>query len=233
MDHGEAIKMMAAERYLLEELTQEERASFEQHAFDCQECAMDLRAGAAFMKEAKAQLAEPAMQSSTPPVAASSRPESKKKNWSFLWRPVFALPAFAVMLTVLAYQNFSTIPGLRRAADEPRIQQAIAIHAGTRGSSHTPVPADRAEGLALSIELPQSSAYSSYVFELYDPNGKQAWTRTIARSNTDSGDDSAVSLVVPGSGLFEGSYTLNILGVTPQSGRVEIDRRVLDVHFEN
>ena len=49
MDHGEALQMMAAERYLLDELTPEERDAFELHMFGCHECALDLRAGAAFM----------------------------------------------------------------------------------------------------------------------------------------------------------------------------------------
>ena len=56
MDHSQAVEQMAAERYLLNELTPEAREAFEEHFFDCPECAMDLRAAAAFVDEAKAQL---------------------------------------------------------------------------------------------------------------------------------------------------------------------------------
>ena len=71
MDHTDAVQQMTAERYLLEELTPEERNRFEEHAFDCPECALDLRAGAAFVDEAKAQLPEleakqPATRNGTP-----------------------------------------------------------------------------------------------------------------------------------------------------------------------
>jgi hypothetical protein len=229
MEHSEAVQQMTAERYLLDELTPEEREAFEQHVFDCPECALDLRAGSVFITEAKAQLPELVSQSST--RATPTRPAAKKSRWSFWWQPAFAVPAFAVMMTVIAFQNVSTIPSLRRAAGEPRIVESTAIHLGTRGSAHTTVPADRTEGLALSIELPQSSAYSSFVFDLYDPKGKQVWTRTVARSNPDTGDDGIVSLVIPGPGLLQGSYTLSISGITPQTSRVEIDRRVLDVLF--
>jgi hypothetical protein len=232
MDHGEALQMMAAERYLLDELTPEERNEFELHMFGCQECALDIRAGAAFIREAKTQLTEmePKTSAAIPDRPAPAKPEPKKKPWSFLWQPAFAMPAFAVMLAIIAYQNFSAIPSLRRAASEPKVLYSNPIHLGTRGTAHTAVQADRKDGLALSLDLPQSSSYSSYVFELYDPNGKQFWTHAVSRG---TGDESIVSLVIPGSELRPGSYTLAISGMTSENKRVEIDRRILDVQFEN
>jgi hypothetical protein len=232
MEHGEALKMMAAERYLLDELTPEERDAFELHMFGCQECAIDLRAGAAFISEAKAQLSELDTQPSRS-VSAKTAPktnDSKKKGWSFLWQPAFALPVFAVMLAVIAYQNFSAIPSLRRAASEPTVLYSNPIHLGTRGATHNTVQADPNAGLALSLEAPPSSTYSSFVFELYDPSGKQFWSHAV---NRPTGEESIVSLLIPASGLRPGSYTLAISGVTSQNERVEIDRRVLDVQFNN
>ena len=218
--------MMAVERYLLDELTPEERDAFELHMFGCQECALDIRVGSAFITEAKALLPK----LDAPARPAPQKPESKKRAWSFLWQPAFAVPVFAAMLAVIAYQNFSAIPALRRAASEPKILYSNPIHIGTRGGAHTTVQADRKEGLALSLDLPQSSAYSSFVFELYDPDGKQFWAHAVSRGTE---DDSIVSLVIPGSGLRSGSYTLAISAMTPRNERVEIDRRVLDVKFEN
>jgi len=233
MNHSEATQNMAAERYLLDELTPEEKEAFEQHVFDCPECALDLRAGSVFITEAKAQLPELAARASAT-TPAPANPAAKRNRWSFWLKPAFAMPAFAVMLLVIAYQNVSTIPALRTAAGEPRILRSTAIHLGTRGGAHTPVAADRTEGLALSIALPQTAAYSSYVFELYDPKGKQVWTRTVAATTADSGDDGIVSLVIPGSGLLEDSYTMGVSGITPQStAPVEIDRRILDVQFNH
>ena len=232
MDHGEALNMMAAERYLLDELTPEERDAFELHLFGCQECALDLRVGAAFIQEAKSILPELKSQPSlsVPDKLPAKSSKERRKGWSFLWRPAFALPVFALMLAVIAYQNFSAIPSLRRAASEPRILYSNPIHVGTRGAAHTAVQADRTQGFALSLDLPQSSDYSSIVFALYDAHGKQFWTHTVGRP---AEDESIVSLVVPSSGLQPGAYTLAISGVTPQNERVEIDRRVLDVQFKN
>jgi Putative zinc-finger len=229
MDHSEAIKQMAAERYLLDELPPEARDDFEEHAFDCPECSVDLRAGAAFISEAKIQLPTLSSPVSEPTPPRQLRPTPKKRNWSFWWQPSFALPVFAVLLGVIAYQNLT----LRRTAEEPRVLRTTSIHAGTRGSAHVPVPADRTQGLALSIELPQTSTYASYAFELYDPSGKKIWSKTMTSSNQGSGDESTVSLIIPGQGLRAGSYSLNTFGLTANGDRTEIDRHALDVQFGN
>ena len=52
MNHSEALKEMAAERYLLDELSPEARDAFEEHMFDCPDCALDVRSGSAFIGEA-------------------------------------------------------------------------------------------------------------------------------------------------------------------------------------
>jgi len=225
--------MMAVERYLLDELTPEEKDAFEKHLFDCSECALDLRTGAAFVTEARSQLAEMDRQPASPPAGQVVGTHRSKKGWLFLLRPAFVAPAFAAMLAVIAWQNLSTIPSLRTAATEPTLLPFNQIHAGTRGSSHTAIQANRVAGFALAMELPQSSAYSSYSFALNDPGGKQVWSGNLAVSNPAAGEENVVSLVVPGKALTQGSYSLSIFGITPQSGRVEIDRRVLDVQFDN
>ncbi len=47
MEHKTAIKTLAAERYLLGEMPDEERDEFEAHYFTCTECAEEVRHAAA------------------------------------------------------------------------------------------------------------------------------------------------------------------------------------------
>jgi Putative zinc-finger len=232
MDHNEAIEQMAAERYLLNELTPELRDAFEEHAFNCPECALDLRAGSTFISLAKAEL--PGLVEASPGDSQPepTRPLKKRIDWHSWLRPAFAIPAFAALLAVVSYQNLSTIPSLRKAASEPSLLPSVSFHAGTRGSAHTSVGADRTHGAALSIELPQDSGYASYAFELYDPQGKQLWARSITASQAGSSGDGAVSLSIPGVELVQGSYALTISGTDSKGARTEIDRRVLDIHFD-
>ena len=229
MNHNEAIKEMAAERYLLNELTPELRDAFEEHAFDCPECSLDLRAGSAFINIAKVELPELVAAPSTPSQPEPARPIKKRINWQSWLRPAFAVPAFAALLALVSYQNLATIPSLRKAASEPSILPSTAFHAGTRGSAHTPVNADRTHGAVLSIELPQDSGFASYGFDLYDPQGKQLWTRSVP---SPQGANGTVSLLIPGAGLMPGSYTLAISGTDAKGARTEVDRRILDIHFD-
>ena len=49
MNHNEAVREQAVERYLLGELPEDARARFEEHFFDCALCAADLKDGAVFV----------------------------------------------------------------------------------------------------------------------------------------------------------------------------------------
>jgi hypothetical protein len=228
MDHDEAVRQMAVERYLLNELTPEVRDSFEEHAFDCAECSLDLKSAAAFVSAAKVEL--PKLISSS---RAESRPVAAKKASSMFWmRPAFAIPAFAALLVLVCYQNLSTIPSLKNAASLPKVLPSVAFHAGTRGNGHIPIDTDRTQGIVLSIQLPPDSGYASYAFTLYDPEGKQLWSRNQTAAKGIS-SDGVVSLVIPGGGLVRGSCTLATAGIDVHGARTEIDRHVLDVHFND
>src|SRR5665213_1326616 len=98
MDHQDAIRSMAVEKYLLNELSPELRDDFEEHYFDCPECAANLRATAAFLDAAKAELKAVSVSTPSPSTAT-------KRRFTLLWRPAFALPAaLAASLLVIAYQ---------------------------------------------------------------------------------------------------------------------------------
>jgi hypothetical protein len=232
MEHEQAVQQMAVEQYLLDELSPELREEFEEHLFDCAECSLDLRAGATFVEEAKLQL--PNLVSSAP--ATAPRPEPKRIDWLAwmkpLMRPAFAAPVFAALLLVIGYQNFATIPSLRSAVAQPRLAPWVSFHTDTRGDAHLSVPADPAQGAVLLIQIPGDSGYASYSFDLYDPQGKRVWTQTAAATSQEAMGGGAFSLTIPGAGLAQASYTLVVSGVTPQGGRTEIDRRILDIHLD-
>ena len=240
MEHSEAVELMATERYLLGELSPDQREAFEAHFFECYECALDVRAEAAFLKEAKVQLPQMTPAVSSAPVSGvparpvAAKPEPKQREW-FAWlRPAWAVPAFAALLVVIGYQNLATIPGLRSAAETPRVAPWATLHVGTRAGAETPLTADRKTGATVLItDLPggESSAGSGYAwfaFDLTNPAGKLYWSQNV---KAQPGGDGAVSLTIPGKGLQEGVYTLTIAGITPEGSRTEVERRLLNVRF--
>jgi len=241
MDHAEAREQMLAEKYLLNELPPEIRDAFEEHFFDCPECAFDIRAGAAFMDEAKAQLPALTAASSPQGSGAGTGLPDKKRNGRFSlsawWKPlfaspVFAAPVFATLLLVVGYQNLVTYPAMRMAMTEPRLLPSVALHTGSRGSTHTVAQADRKQGVALVVDVPEQAAYASYAVDLYNPQGKLAWTRKISAAEIGT-DDGTLTVAIPGPGLMEGTYSLAISGISPADQRTEIARRAFDIHFNN
>lgn len=237
MDHSQAVQQMAAERYLLNELTPEAREAFEEHLFDCHECALDVRAGAAFVDEAKIQLPDliaehPAPISQPRPAPA---PNAKKRNaWLNWWRPAFAVPAFAALLLVVGYQNLVTYPALRNSAERPRLVPVVPMHGATRGAAHVSVNADRTNGVALPIDLtpePGLEAFASYSFQLYDPAQKLVWTSTASLPNGNDGPDQRLSLEIPGGMLREGSFTVAVSGTGPHGEITPLERFVFDIHL--
>jgi len=231
---------MAAEKYLLDELTPDLRDAFEEHMFDCPECAFDIRAAASFVNEAKVQLPELTAADSVPfaeTAGFKTNAPNKRRDWMGWLRPLFASPmiagpVFAALLLVVGYQNLVTYPALRMAATEPRLLSSISIHAGTRGGERSEVQAVRKQGVLVQVELPEHTAFTTYVVDLYDPEGKLAWTQNISVASNGADGDS-LSLMIPGEGLRQGAYSMAVSGVSVTGQRMEIERHTFDIHLTN
>jgi hypothetical protein len=230
MNHSEAVKQMAAERYLLEELTPDARDAFEEHLFDCPECALDVRCGTSFIGEAKAQL--PNFDLGSPAAKKISLPRERDKQ-RFAWlRPAFAVPVMATLLVVVGYQNLVTLPALHSSVNQPRIVQIAPLYGATRGGSHAAITVDPVNGIALPIDLPLDSAaagYSTFSFELSNAQGKSVWTGSVPVPAQNGSSDMQLSVIVPGGMLENGTYTLTVSGVDPHGTRNAIGRYVFDV----
>jgi hypothetical protein len=222
MDHTESTRLMAAEKYLLGELTLEQREEFEEHFFGCQECALDVRAGAALVEHSKVVLAEPvAVSQVRTPVAAKPGP--------FAWlRPAFVVPLLAVLLVVVGYQNLVTYPQLKQLASSPQILPWASINVSTRGASATQISTHPGEGFHLLVNIPPDSHFASYTFDLSSPSGRLEWSRTVPATSSDE----ARSIYVPGANQEQGIYTLAVRGNTAANGNSDLGRYSIDVQIQ-
>jgi hypothetical protein len=224
MDHDEAVRTKVTERYLLNELDPELRDQFEEHLFDCQDCALDVRAAAMFVEQSKAILSEHA---DAVPVRAPL-PVPKTSGW-FAWlRPAFAVPVLALLLAVIGYQNFVTVPQLKMAVNTPQVLPWASINVSTRGATPTQVSARMGEGFNLLVSIPPESRYISYKFELYNPAGKLEWSRIIPAASVDD----TRSIYVPGANREQGTYTLAVHGINAAGEATELSRSPLELRIQ-
>lgn len=224
MDHNEAVRQNATERYLLDELEPEVRDQFEEHLFDCQDCALDLRAGAMFVEQSKVILAEPALHTG---VKQSVKATSKAGRFAW-FRPAFAVPMLALLLAVIGYQNLVTYPKLTATANQPQVGPWASVNVSTRGASDAVIKARAGEGFGLILNLPPGDGFASYAVDLYNPAGKLEWSGPLAAAPADEGRQ----LYIPGRDRLAGTYTLVVFGMTPAGERKEISRNSIELHIQ-
>lgn len=226
MDHDVVVRLKMTERYLLGELDPEARDEFEEHFFDCSDCALDVRAGALFVEQSKIVLAE-----KSEPVSAGlpvAVPIPAKSEW-FAWlRPAFTAPLMVLLLAVIGYQNLVTYPQMQQALNSPRVLRWASVNVGTWGSGGPVIPAHVGEGFLLFVRIPPDGSYSSYVADLHNPAGKLEWSIPIPASSAQ--DQWPVQ--VPGAKRAAGSYILIVRGVTAAGESKEVGRASFELQIQ-
>jgi len=215
MDHTEATQLGAVEKYLLDELSPELRDQFEEHYFDCQECATDLRATTAFIEAAKREF-------TARPVARVSAPASNKRL--FQW-PAILTPALAASLLVIGYQNVIVYPhmeGQLARLEAPAILPTLSlVSSNSRGGPAASITVKDGAPYLVSFDIPAQASYAGYTCQLYTHGGVLAWQIQISSQAAKD----TVTISAPAGDRPAGAYTLVIQGNSgPSSTGVEIVR---------
>jgi hypothetical protein len=223
MEHTQAIQLKAAERYVLGELPSDLREQYEEHFFSCIECAEEVNLAAAFVENSRAAMgSEPVLPPVRLPVGAQQRPAASGWFGAFL-RPSFAVPVFAALLTLVAYQTLLVIPRLRGAATQSvgtlasAAPQTLAsfslITANSRGGVE-PLTVTVAPGQPFSLyfDIPPDGNYSSYICQLQNAAGAAEFSLNISAEQAKN----AVQLLIPSSSLGTGKHVLVVRGLGTQ-----------------
>ena len=224
MNHEEAVRQKATERYLLNELDPNLRDQFEEHLFDCRECALDVRAAAMFVEQSKTVLSEsPQASAVRVPVVVPAKP-----GWFGWLRPALAVPVLAVLLALIAYENLVTYPQLREAANTPQVLPWASINVSTRGAITPIITARAGEGFNLLVSIPPDAHYASYRFDLHSPAGSLEWSRTIPAA---AADDTR-SIYIPGTSRPAGTYALTVYGITSGGESSQLGRYPFELQIQ-
>ena len=214
MNHEDAIREMAVEKYLLGELTGDSRNVFEEHLFDCPICAADLSSGVTLLEGARSEL------------AASLREETASGRTSFLpaWlSPVWMLPALAACLALLVYQSAVVVPSMRKQvaeANAPAVLNTLALAGGqARGVELPKVIAPKEGSFLLAVDIPTSADYTSYLCVLSAPDGTTVWKGQVTAEQARD----AVHIQIPSGITKPGENTLVVNGVHGEGPDAKMD----------
>jgi Putative zinc-finger len=231
MDHNEAVRLQAAEKYLLGELPKEQHAAFEEHYFDCSACAEEMKASAAFMESSRQVVREEAPQ--TIDEKRLVRVSPARGGW-FGW----LRPAFAALLLFIGYQNGVTIPQLRVGSSSQSaeiISSSFHLAGSVRGGDETgtKLQVRPGESFLLNFDFTPARTFSEYSWQLLDQAGKAVKHGTIG------GDKKyqSVSLPVIGGVESAGKYNLVFFGAVDGNGQTtnekDVQRLTFTVEFLN
>jgi hypothetical protein len=226
MDHNETIQLQAAVKYVLGELSPAQREEYEEHYFDCVECAVDIKALATFAdttrevlrREREAQLAKDLVPA--------------RGGWLSWLQPVVAIPAMAALLLIIAYQNTVTIPHTKdapsRAVTEIYGQSFLLQPSDTRRGNEAivneaPLEVRPAQGFLLQLDFTPSSSFPAYLGQLQDSSGRVLQQFAVPAEKAKQ----ELHLPVP-AGLISrsGQYSVVFFGADPASGRAVNDSGV-------
>jgi Putative zinc-finger len=215
MNHKQAVETMAAERYLLGEMTGEQRLAFEEHYVDCAECLESVMFGSEFLDAGREVALEQSSRAAAP--VPTWRERLLAVGSSFL-RPAPAL-AFALLLCLTGYQTFRIYQlknegGAKVATAEFRYVLTGVAH-GAGDAKLVQAPRDAV--VSLGLEYNRGGEYLSYRAQIMGETG--AIKQSVALPNT-PGNMATIALM-PGS-LPDGDYTMLILGKTADGHEQEV-----------
>ena len=165
MTHQDAVDTLASERYLLDEMSEQDRQTFEEHYFQCEICADDLRVAAAMLQGAKEGFAGTSAAGNVLPIAAGRRPVKKAA-----WYRSAALPwaAAATLAIVAGYQSL----GMRQSAP-PMALTPHTLRPQSRGAEAVVSPDSRGGPTTLAIEVNDPAQSGEVTYELNSTDGRR------------------------------------------------------------
>ena len=228
MDHPEATRLMAAEKYLLNELSPELRKTFEEHLFDCPECEFDVQAGYALIDGSKEVLSSKAVE------VTQGRVPGKPNQWLAWLRPAIAVPVMAVLLVLIGYQNLVTVPTLKNAvaaAQAPQILNPVYLVADATRDAIPVVTTRRNHPFAIALDIHTDSRFTSYLCELQFPSGELQGSVQVSTEAAKN----AVNISMYPQGGKSGNYKIVVFGIPQdsQGQKVEIAHQFFDLQFQD
>jgi hypothetical protein len=153
MTHEQAVTTLASERYLLDEMQEPERSTFEDHYFSCPECADDVRAGGLMRDGVHAGLMNEREDRGQVHDMTAWRQRSVARRW--YQSPAIPWAAAAALAIVAGYQGLVPAPG--RTLSQPVALAPVTLRPATRGQEPRVSVARDSAVVALAFDVSASA----------------------------------------------------------------------------
>jgi hypothetical protein len=207
MTHAKAVDTHAAERYLLDEMPEIERYAFEEHFFDCAECAEDVRTGELMREGVRAgllpQAVAPAI-GTREVTAAATLAAPRSSSWRA--SPLLPWAVAATLATAVGYQQLWVVPGLQQQLPISQALSPVTLRSATRGAEPTVArPSTGVVSFAIDVAGVPAGTRLSYDLRAAD-GGSVASGAAVAPT-----PGTPLLLLVPASAVqAAGSYVLSV-----------------------
>lgn len=218
MDHETAVQLQAAERYVLDEFSPEERAAFEEHFFGCPGCADEVRSATILAANTKVVLQETDVEEKPARKAAAER-RGRWNGFRLFW-PLTASAALNLALLGafgLTRWHPADLPG---GGIEPQFYRSYGVPAASRSAiSSFSLPAG-SRFFGARFDLMPGQRFESFEYQILDSTGTPRSGRSLP---SPGGENSELELAVPVASLGPGEYVLLLRG-RQQGQLTEISR---------
>jgi hypothetical protein len=202
MEHNQAITSGVAESYVLGQLSAAEADAYEEHFFDCEECAEEVRLGMVVLDGGRKLVLE-----ERKAKVVSIDAHRNRRAW---------LPAAVAALLVLGVGAPLLLRQVRRPEPSLDVPAVHTLQTQMRAAGDA-IPVVAA-GDILYVDVLGDPSYSRYELRVHDSNGKVMLTRAVAPEQTRD------SLPLVLRGWSAGTYELAVVGVDAAGKSAEISR---------
>jgi hypothetical protein len=228
MNHQEAENTKATERYLLREMTNEERMAFEDHYLDCAQCLEAVTFGADFLDSGHEMAEEKGVQQSVAVpwfgrMLSALRPMLKPA-------PAIALTAAVALAAFSAYQQKRITNQQNLIADlKAPSQEFRYVVSGAQRRGSNAIVLSRNERLSLLINFVPKHEFTSYRAEITGPGLPTAYSVPVAVTE----QDYSVMVSLPAAVLTGGEYQVNFLGRVEGGEETKLVSNSFEVKLKN
>ncbi len=207
MEHENVMAERVAEKYVLDELSFDEREEFEEHFFVCTRCADSVREITAFVDSATAAVRRDSREASSEKVGE----RTSDVTWFRKLVDAFRRPlviglvsciAAVIILLIDVIQLRKQIVGI----SAPQVLASVTLVAGTRGSGPAILTIrSRDSFFELVLDVPEERA-GSYTFQVFAPDQEVVSSGSIAAL----GGEEPLHLLLPSKRFASGVYTIRL-----------------------